>query len=113
MKINEQNAPCGPAEFYTDSFRVTLHSHIPQLKASKNVTTLQVEPLEGYKYVGDFYGLLQFKDVPMQYHWLVMMMNGMISPCDYDGEKLIFILPNYKEVDRIFTTYKSHLKLKT
>ena len=113
MKINSQNAETGPAAFYSDDFRVTLHSHIPKLKSSTETTTLNVEPLEGYKYVGDFYGLLQYKNIPMHYHWLIMMMNGMISPCDYDGETLTFILPNFMEVERIYTTYRSHLKLKT
>ena len=62
---------------------------------------LPIEPLVADKYRGDFYGLLDQLNIGIKYHYPTLLINGLDSPQEYNGETVIFVLSQNNEIDRI------------
>lgn len=92
---------------FSQSWMRTLETLLPTIQARSDTDFMQVTPVDALKYQGDFYGLLQFKLVQPKYHWIVLRMNGMVNPTDYDGQETTFLLPNYGFVDEQFRLYQT------
>ena len=88
-------------EFVEKSFLNILEDHMFLLKNS-NVRLLTIKENEGYKYEGDFYGLLTFMNVPSKYHYVTMRVNDLETPNDYPGFTQILI-PDYNIVETLMT----------
>ncbi len=46
------------------------------------------------RYDGDFYGLLQYLEIPDEYHYPYLLINNLKSPDKYTGDVRINIVPN-------------------
>lgn len=107
MKIYSVMLTGGPQVFYTPEFRAVVEDHLTYLKQQVTNTVVDISPHDAYKYQGDFFGiLLEYKVLP-QFHWIVMRMNDMMSPKDYDGETLTFIRPDEKVLISLANTFNS------
>lgn len=58
-----------------------------------------VEPGDGYRYQGDFYGLLSYLKVDPKLFLQTLYLNNLASPYDYNGEGMLLKIAN--EVDLI------------
>lgn len=98
--------------FYDDAFRRSVEDHLPYLKSLKVNQVINVEPMQAYKYAGDFFALLTSLNIPMKYHWIVMRLNDMLSPQDYKDTQLEFIYPPPDELKKISRLFLSQNKLR-
>lgn len=91
------------------SFRNVLEDHLEILK-THNVTTLEVPYDVGVRYLGDFTSLLNEFDIPEQYHYPTIRINGLY--CSYDYNQLIDVLhiPDLAYVDRLLNLHQTRLR---
>lgn len=87
--------------YYTKDFFTIIESHLNWLRKSTGVTLLAPTPQQQNMYAGDMYGLFSDMRIPKKYHWVVMRLNGFHSPADYNSVATSFIIPDYKQVDRL------------
>lgn len=71
-----------------------------------NDPTTRVEVIDNQlanKYKGDFYGLLLSLGISLNYHWIIMRMNGLASPEDYKGTELLICIPSTSVIDTLIS----------
>lgn len=112
LTIDSYSHATGPTVFYTAAFRVVLEDHMTFFRTHQRTTMLRVTGEDAYRFEGDLFGLLKFYDVQDHHQWIVMRMNNMTSPADYDGLTLEFLLPDGDALELIRNTYMSQSKLK-
>lgn len=107
MSIDELAFDEGAPVYYDDGFRNVIEDHMSLLRARGDTKTKLVEPGRAYKYEADFYGLLQFLDVPTALHWTVLRMNGYTSPMQYRPEVLSILVPNPDVIEQMRSSHMS------
>jgi len=90
----------GEDVYYNDKYRIMIGQHIEQLRTSTDSQEIAVSEQSANRQLGDFYGLLLELDVLPKYHWIVMAVNGLKQPNEYDGNNTI-IMPSVNEIDRL------------
>ena len=74
------------------------------LDNEEDVMTIDIEEGIGYKYTGDFHGLLNYLDVPNHIHNVTTLINGLTSSIDYNGNFFTIKLLIPKVVSRLEET---------
>lgn len=93
--------------FSDDYFvNVVLRSHIPYIRNAKLYSVVTVEPIDFYKYRGDFYGILDKNQIPKKYHSFILKFNDGVDTCTYEftGNNS-FYLPDLNYLDSIAVSY--------
>jgi hypothetical protein len=107
MYLQNLTASYGKQIYYTDSFILSVISSKKYLVDSGNITARIVKDTIAYKYAGDFYGLLDYLNVPKQHHVVCMILNGLQSSGDYDGINTNILIYNQDSLDMIATVVSS------
>lgn len=112
MDIDNLAVDSGAGIYYDDSFRVVLEDHMTYLRTHPQSRIIQVEPHVADRWAGDLYGLLISMKVPPYLHWIIMRMNGMLSPRDCNSELRALLVPNNKVLETIKNVHKTKSKVK-
>lgn len=91
----------GPAIYYNETFRAVLEDHMNFLRTNPSTTALVVSPGEAYRFEADLYGFLSKYSVPAYLHWVVMRMNLMSSPDQFNSSLAQLLVPETQTIDRI------------
>lgn len=108
--INRLMVDEGPKEMYSFGFRQLIEDHLPELKDSDQSEYIDVSAASAWRHQGDLYALLTEYDIPRQHHWIIMRVNDMDSPLEYQGEHRILI-PSQNMVRRLFRIHRASNKL--
>lgn len=101
MQINNLMASSGDSSYYDPDYLVTLEAHLSYLKKLPTNRSLAINHQLAYKYDGDLFGLLDELQVPKKYHYVTMLINGLLSSSDYRESIEMLLLPDNTEVDMI------------
>lgn len=105
--LNILNKPTSNV-YYEQGFRVMLEDHLTYLKDLSTTRKINLESQMAYKYEGDFDGLLTVLNIRPEYHFIIMRLNNMTSPQEFNPDKtMTLLIPDNKEIDRIRATYKT------
>lgn len=96
-----------PADYFNQKWLRTLESMLDLLRVDVRNQLITVEPTTGLRYQGDLYGLLTALQIPMQYHWAVMRLNGYTSPEQYDGTILTLVRPADDFIEENLVIFKT------
>jgi hypothetical protein len=106
--------PDGGSVYYTPAWRNNIEFHLAWLLASAGTSTFAVADSDTIKYQFDFYGLLQAYNMPVWTHYIILRMNNLLAPTDYDGTLSIITIPSTGTVNRILSVYQAiQQKVKT
>lgn len=93
---------------YSDpGFLVMIESHLTYLRGLSSNYVMTATNQQGFKYEGDFFGLLNELGIEKKYHHIVMRVNGYLSSADYKGDVLDIVIPSLDEVTLLKTTYQT------
>jgi hypothetical protein len=106
MSIESLMVDAGPDVFYDPAFRNVLEDHIPFLR-ERHSTLMILKPDESYQWRGDLYGLLHMKGMARQYHWLIMRLNAMTTPRDFNEDTLTLLVPNFTVIEQILQSHNA------
>lgn len=73
----------GDAIYHDPAFQRLLETHLLWLNTHPDTVTHPLDPHVAAKYDGDFKGLMVAMGVPVQCHYITMVMNGMNGPQDF------------------------------
>lgn len=103
----------GPAIYYDASFRAVLEDHMTYLRNHEQTTLQQLEPHLVNKWRGDLFGFLSTLNIPAHYHWLIMRLNSMSAPTDFDLNVETLMLPSTSEVEKIKAIHVTRISKST
>lgn len=100
--------------FYEEDFCQVLDSHLTYLRENGNTTVRVVDNKYMGAFLGDFYAILSNMQIDPRYHRIIMLLNGLTNPINYDGQLKQIFIPDLTLIDVIFSVYntgKHKLKL--
>jgi hypothetical protein len=60
-----------------------------------DVVIKKIDNNDDIRFVADFYGLLENMNISSDLHYIMLILNGLVSPMDYNGEPYIKLIdPN-------------------
>ena len=68
---------------------------------------ITLDPHSGYKNNGDLFGVLDDLNISKQYHLPILILNGYLSPSDFNYKTNSLIVPNLNAVDTIKRVYST------
>lgn len=110
MTISKRIVDEGAQLYYTPGWHLLIESHLQWLLSRADNRLLTVDNGEAYKYEGDLSGLLLQHGIPVQYHWIVMRMNGFTSYSQYRVDKTQLILPDEGVIQELRAAYQTTAK---
>lgn len=69
--------------YYDPVFRNMVEHHLSFLRFHPETTVDEISADQVYRFRGDFYGLLQQRNVEISEHWIYLRVNNMVSPTDF------------------------------
>lgn len=91
--------------YYEEGFIELIEQHLNYFRQSGNYDTIIILDQEGYKYEGDFYGLLNSKDISPNLHYAAVRLNNMRASSDYTGAPGTFLIPNSSVLNTLVKIY--------
>lgn len=97
-------------ESYFDvKFQKIIEDHLVLLRNSAKKQPAQIDSQKAYVFKGDFYGFLSSMNVPVNYHYVNLRLNGYNHPSDYVGELTVLYLADPEKVDLLLDIYKTRV----
>ena len=89
--------------FYTEYYAINALGLIARYKKQGLIKELPIAPTATVKYEGDFYGLLDSIRIPKRHHRILLLVNGLHSPSDYQGNINAIKVIDTDELDDLAT----------
>lgn len=108
MKINNilNNNKTNSFSFFDENYLVLLESF--RTYFNNNLITQEVPPLYMEKYKGDFYGLLSYYKIDMNFHYIIMRVNNITSSDNFNEKNSsIILLPDVDFINSLHQVYTS------
>lgn len=110
MTVNELARQSSDYYYQREEFRNIIEDHLQVLKHKGTKIPIPVSAYQESKYRGDFYGLLQNLQIPVELHWIVLRINGLHSPMDYQGTMIEIIGPDHNYIKLLLQRYMNSRK---
>jgi hypothetical protein len=111
MSIITLMAIDGSQDYYNESLKNTLESHMSYLRSSNSTMSQAVTMHQGIVYKADLYGLLNDFGIKPCFHWLVMRLNDFLSPHDFNDTIASLLIPSEKELESIRQSWRTSQKI--
>lgn len=82
-----------------DGCRNVIEDHIPYLKQRAKIH--RVDPMKSYQFKYDLYSYLFSCNIPTQDHWVILRMNDMTYPWEFDETTEYLLIPETEDLDEI------------
>ena len=86
-------------KYFSKEFLLLMETHLSYFVNRDGLDVKRATPQQTRMYIGDYFGLLSELEIPKKYHPLILRVNNLLSPADYDGEIDYVLVPNLAEVD--------------
>jgi hypothetical protein len=106
LSVSDLQINPGDTNMYSVGFRNLIENHLGVLKILPSTKRLPIDPKKEHSYLGDFYNLLYNEfSIRQDMLWVVMRINNLTSPLDYNGALGFVILPSRSEVEMLLRRY--------
>lgn len=109
MSINAQASGTDESIYYTDGLRNVFEDALTWLISHPKTLPVMVDPGIAYRFEADFYGLMNYDNVPYHFHWLIMRMTGFSAPEESPAGLLQYLKPDFTVVQNIVSRYLTGL----
>lgn len=93
--------------YHDPKFLLIIETHLTQLRGSEGAKLLPIAEQQGFKYEGDFYGLLDDLKIDKKYHFIVLRVNDLLSSADYKGDLTHITLPSLSQVEILKAVFQT------
>lgn len=100
----------GAVLYYSPGWHLLIESHLQWLLRRTDNRLITVSDGDGFKYEADLEGLLLKNNIPMQYHWIVMRMNGYTSFAEFRVGKTQLLVPDQRTIEALRAVYQTTTK---
>lgn len=99
-----------PADYTTrEDYRIFIESMIPNLIRDGETRQIPVSPESGYLYRGNLTAFLLDNQVPLEDHFVVMLMNGITNPIEFNESAEFVLVPGVSTMGRLKQLYRTKL----
>lgn len=106
MKIFQSSRYGSDANIYFDRDLIQIQdSHLEWLRTQGNAEYVDVPDDSLGRYIGDFFLILMDLDKPPKHFRVIMRLNGLKSPTDYDGTLTKVFIPDLQVLESITQVY--------
>lgn len=93
----------------TEDYRIFVESMTGWLRTQSQDRVVSIIPETGYLYRFDLTSFLLDNKVPLEDHWLVMRVNGLTTPQEFDETVTALIVPAQELITRLKQAYRTKL----
>ncbi len=90
--------------YFKEDFMAFLEQHLTYIK-NQGMTLATLTQTNAYKHEGNFYGILNELNIPIQYHFITMRANNLLNSSLYDGNDINIYIPNFEIVEQLKNQY--------
>jgi len=109
MKIAEKLPSTSNSLFYDQDFRAVLESHLNWLRSHETTRSMVVAANDAYRFGGDFYRYLySLGSINRAYFWVIMRLNDMVSPNQFDTSIESILIPSIETLEKIRKTHVTY-----
>jgi hypothetical protein len=98
------------ARYNTDAFRNAVEDHVELWRSNSKTAILEISDGEALACAGDFYYILAKNNIPKYLWWVILRVNHMVSPHDYDGTQVRFLMPDEDTVTRLSVAVSTQVR---
>jgi hypothetical protein len=113
MQVDFDMTPDGNSLYYDPNFRYTLEAHIPYLLGLATTRSIVVDPHDAVVYNQDLFGYLLSAGILPCYHYVIMRLNGMFSPNEFNSDTQSLNIPSTTELESIRQSWSATTVIKT
>ncbi len=88
-------------DYFTRTVISNIHDFTNHLTTTGTVERHAIPEDIAYKYIGDFYGLLEELKIDPNMWFLYMVLNGLVSPEEYDTTMAEILIPDPELVSQV------------
>jgi hypothetical protein len=99
MKISKKQISLGNTNYYSKGFRNMIENYLPVLKKLNSTIAIPIRDIDRYRFVGDLYALLIDLNQPQDLFWIIMRLNDMHSPMDFNKDIRELLIPSKSVLD--------------
>lgn len=107
MKILKQLTDRGHAAYYDEEFRALIEAHLPYIRNDSRTHEIVVDLAKTAVYRGDFYGFLTQVGISPEFHWVIMRLNRMNTPMQFDSSITTLLIPDESQIRMIEMQYRT------
>lgn len=97
----------GEDVYYNEDFRRMIEQHRIYLQSADGIDTRVVPDGEAWRWRYDFYGLLNYMDVPEYLRWIYLRVNNMHNPGDFTGLLTTIAIPSFKVIQQLTAIFRN------
>ena len=108
-KIDVMAIPSPDAFTLTDDYNIFVESMAGWLRDNSQSSVIVIAPETGWQYRFDLTSFLIDNNVPLEDHRLLMRVNGITTPQDFDETVHSLIVPPQELIARLKSAYRTKL----
>jgi hypothetical protein len=99
-------SPCADW-LYSEEFKVVIESHLGFIRQSSSTKVMTITPENVRIFKNDFYGLLTSIKIKPRDFWIILRINNMHNPQEFDETKNVVFVPDNRTLQHIKMAHKS------
>lgn len=109
LKLEDTIPDAGADHYYLPAFRIMIEDNLDIIRKSTGTRVLALKSYHAQLYKGQFYSLLTEYKIPPFLHWIMLRVNKLTSPHEYDGA-LSVLIPDFKIVENLLNVFRTRYK---
>lgn len=93
----------------TEDYRIYIESLTGWLRENSTSNIISIQPEVGYLHRADLTTLLLENNVAIEDHYLILRVNGLTSPDEFDETVTSLIIPDQALISRMKSAYRTRL----
>lgn len=103
MGLNAKLGPSVPERYFSDAFNRVIEYHLDYLRNAPGGRSATLDLGVTLAYDRNFYGVMAHLNIPREFWWIMLRVNGLETPFDYRYTSNTFIIPDRNAITNIFT----------
>lgn len=95
------------ALYFKEEFLAYLEQHLSYIK-DQGMAVVTLNLTNAYKHEGNFYGILHELNIPVNYHYICMRVNGLRNSNEYDGNEILVNIPSFDVIEQLKNQYLTY-----
>jgi hypothetical protein len=108
QRLQDRLEDPGAAVYYEPGFRQIVEDHLTFLRSHDTTESSSIRPRIANACHGDFYCVLSHYNIPREFHWINLRINGLTSPLDYDSSMNQMLLCSPLTIKRLVKMYRAN-----
>lgn len=107
MDVNKLMIDPGADWLYSPEFKTLIESHLNFIRTDPSTKVITVTPDNVSIYRHDFYGLLTSIKIKPRDFWVILRLNNMHNPQEFNESTSILYVPDNRLLEQIKMAYRS------